>query len=111
MLCEGKGADIKRCHQLRGALALLDFEDETSIGDLRGLLLRAAFSPPFLRLSEGRRMLSSLFSLQVCCNSSILISEFASKKTIPGSRQCFEGLKVFTKDVYMHFLWDISTVR
>ena len=61
----GKSADIKRCHQLRGALPLLDFDDDASIGDLKGLLLRAAFAPPFLRLSEGRRLLSSLFNLQV----------------------------------------------
>ena len=57
---------MKRCHALRGALPLLDFEDEESIGDLKRLLLRAAFSPAFLRPPEGRRFLSSLFSLQVC---------------------------------------------
>ena len=62
---KGKAADIKRSHQLRAALVLLDFEDEASIGDLKGLLLRAAFTPPFLRLSEGRRLLSSFFNLQV----------------------------------------------
>ena len=57
---------MKRCHALRGALPLLDFDDEASIGDLKRLLLRAAFSPAFLRPPEGRRFLSSLFSLQVC---------------------------------------------
>ena len=61
---------MKRCHTLRAALPLLDFEDDGSIGDLKSLLLRAAFSPPFLRLSEGRRFLSSLFGLQVLpCSS------------------------------------------
>ena len=55
---------MKRCHTLRAALPLLDFEDDGSIGDLKSLLLRAAFSPPFLRLSEGRRFLSRLFGLQ-----------------------------------------------
>ena len=65
----GKAADVKRCHALRGALPLLDFEDEESIGDLKRLLLRAAFSPAFLRPPEGRRFLSSLFSLQVCLST------------------------------------------
>lgn len=50
---------------MRTALGLLDFEDE-SIGDLKRLLLRAAFSPTFLRCREGRRYLAHLFTLEVC---------------------------------------------
>lgn len=63
----GKSADVKRCHQLRAAFPLLDFDDEESSADLRQLLLRAAFCPAFLRLAEGRRFLSGLFNLQVPC--------------------------------------------
>ena len=72
LLHAGKAADIKRCHALRGVLPLLDFDDEASIGDLKGLLLRAAFSPPFLRVAEGRRLLSGLFTLQVFFNLVLL---------------------------------------
>lgn len=53
---------------MRHALALLDFDDE-SIGDLKRLLLRAAFSPAFLRCREGRRYLAYLFTLEVCALS------------------------------------------
>ena len=60
----GKLADVKRCHAMREALQLLDFEDE-SIADVRALLVRAAFCPAFLRAAEGRRFLGYLFTLQV----------------------------------------------
>ena len=56
---------MKRCHTARGALRLLDFEDG-SIADLKRLLLRAAFSPAFLRPAEGRRFLAHLFTLEAC---------------------------------------------
>jgi hypothetical protein len=46
------------------ALALLDYDD-ASIADLERLLLRAAMSPAFLRLQEGRRFLAYLFTLEV----------------------------------------------
>ena len=62
--CADRSADVKRCYVIRNALALLDFEDE-SIGDLKRLLLRAAFSPIFLRCKEGRRYLAHLFTLEV----------------------------------------------
>ena len=55
---------MKRCYGLRKALALLDF-DSDSIGDVKRLLLRAAFLPAFLRTSEGRRFLAYLFTLEV----------------------------------------------
>jgi condensin-2 complex subunit G2 len=53
---------VKRCHALRGALELFDFDD-ASIESLKQLLLRAAFAPAFLRAAEGRRFLSALFAL------------------------------------------------
>lgn len=53
---------MKRCHAVREALCLLDFDDP-SIGDMRHWLLRAALAPPFLRASEGRRFLGFLFTL------------------------------------------------
>ena len=55
---------MKRCYTMRKALALLDFDSE-SIGDVKRLLLRAAFLPVFLRTSEGRRFLAYLFTLEV----------------------------------------------
>ena len=60
----GKAADVKRCFVMRKALALLDFDSE-SIGDVKRLLLRAAFLPVFLRTNEGRRFLACLFTLEV----------------------------------------------
>ena len=56
--------DIKRCHALRPALQLLDFDD-ASIEGVQGLLLRAAMLPAFLRLTEGRRFVAYLFTLHV----------------------------------------------
>ena len=55
---------MKRCAAMRCALDLLDFQD-ASIGDLKRLLLRAAFCPAFLRAAEGRRFLAHLFTLDV----------------------------------------------
>ena len=56
--------DVKRCHALRPALQLLDFDD-ASIEGVQGLLLRAAMLPAFLRLAEGRRFVAYLFTLHV----------------------------------------------
>lgn len=56
-------ADVKRCNGIREALTLLDFDD-ASIGDIKRYLLRAAFSPAFLRVPEGRRFIAFLFTLQ-----------------------------------------------
>lgn len=53
---------MKRVHSARGALPLFDYSDPSAAG-LSSLLLRAAFAPPFLRSAEGRRFLSSVFSL------------------------------------------------
>ena len=62
-LQSGTAAAVKRCHAMRAALSLFDFDDP-SIADLKRLLLRAAFAPPFLRTAEGRRFLAHLFTLQ-----------------------------------------------
>ena len=56
---------MKRCYAMRKALALLDFASET-IADVKRLLLRAAFLPAFLRISEGRKFLAYLFTLEAC---------------------------------------------
>ena len=60
----GRAVDVKRCHTLRPALQLLDFDD-ASIEGVQGLLLRAAMLPAFLRLAEGRRFVAYLFTLHV----------------------------------------------
>ena len=54
---------MKRCYVMRKALALLDFASE-SIADVKRLLLRTAFLPAFLRISEGRKFLAYLFTLE-----------------------------------------------
>jgi len=55
-------ADIKRCWTIRGALLLLDFDDP-SIESIRGLLLRCVVHTGFLKVVEGRRFLSFLFTI------------------------------------------------
>ncbi|KAK9808548.1 hypothetical protein WJX73_007262 [Symbiochloris irregularis] len=62
-LTSGQTADVKRCHAIKEAFQLLDYDDE-SIADVRSLLIRAVFSPAFLRAAEGRRFLGFLFTLQ-----------------------------------------------
>jgi len=59
----GKAASVKRCHIMRTALELFDFNDPT-IDDVKRLLLRCAFAPSFIRCAEGRRFLAYLFTLQ-----------------------------------------------
>ena len=55
-------ADVKRLYTIRTALLLLDFEDET-IESIRSLILRCFIHPAFLRVPDGRRFLSFLFSI------------------------------------------------
>lgn len=57
-----RAADVRRCHALRASLELFDF-DHPSIAFMQRLLLRAAFSPAFLRGAEGRRFISFLFTI------------------------------------------------
>lgn len=47
---------------MRDALELLDWDDP-SVADTRRYLLRAAFSPAFLRVPDGRRFVAFLFTL------------------------------------------------
>ncbi|EFJ53143.1 hypothetical protein VOLCADRAFT_86123 [Volvox carteri f. nagariensis] len=54
---------VHMCYIVRGALELLDFEDET-IRDTKRLLLCAAMHPSFLREPEGRRFIAGLFKLE-----------------------------------------------
>ena len=60
----GTGAAVKRCHTMRTAMEVFDFEDQESIAEFKGLLLRAAFAPCFLRCADGRRFLAYLFTIQ-----------------------------------------------
>ena len=55
-------ADVKRLFNIRTSLLLLDFDDET-IESIRSLILRCFIHPAFLRVSEGRKFLSFLFSI------------------------------------------------
>jgi condensin-2 complex subunit G2 len=53
-------SDVKRLFQIRDALQVIDFSDDSS-ESLRTLLLRMAASPQSLRSPEGRRFLAYLF--------------------------------------------------
>jgi hypothetical protein len=55
-------ADVKRLYSIRTALHLLDFDDP-SIESIRSLVLRCFIHPAFLRVAEGRRFLSFLFTV------------------------------------------------
>jgi hypothetical protein len=55
-------ADVKRLYNVRGALLLFDFDDET-IESIRSLILRVFMHPLFLKVPEGRRFLSFIFSI------------------------------------------------
>ena len=57
-----KAADVKRLCAVRGALALFDYADP-SCDSIKGLMLRTAFCPAFLRAADGRRFIAFLFSL------------------------------------------------
>lgn len=55
-------ADIKRLWNMRDALGLLNFQDET-IAQLRSFLLKTVSSPLYIKNVEGRKMISFLFQL------------------------------------------------
>lgn len=59
---DAQKADVKRLFQIRDALGVLDFENE-SITYLKSLLLRTVSSPVFLKMTEGKRFVASLFYL------------------------------------------------
>ena len=54
--------DAKRLYNVRGALLLFDFDDE-SIESIRSLILRCFIHPTFLKVAEGRRFLSFIFTI------------------------------------------------
>ena len=54
--------DAKRLYNVRGALLLFDFDDE-SIESIRSLILRCFIHPTFLKVTEGRRFLSFVFTI------------------------------------------------
>ncbi|CAB1097831.1 unnamed protein product [Ectocarpus sp. CCAP 1310/34] len=80
---DAKEADVKRMHAVKGALLLLDFEDESS-DSLRALLLRTFMSPVYLKSSEGKRLLASFFGLHPS-----LVSEIHAvmKAQMPGAKK------------------------
>lgn len=55
-------SDIKRLYAIRTTLQLLDFDDD-SIESIKSLLLRCFISPAFLRVPDGKRFLSYLFTV------------------------------------------------
>lgn len=57
-------ADIKRVFNIRKALLLLDFEDE-SIESIKDLLLRCYLHSSFLKVSEGKRFLAFLLTVDM----------------------------------------------
>ncbi|KIZ02253.1 Condensin-2 complex subunit G2 [Monoraphidium neglectum] len=69
---KGRACSVKPCLDMRHALGLLDFEDE-SIDDMKRLLLQAAKSSLFLRRPEGRRFLAHVLTLHPS-----LVAEVAS---------------------------------
>ena len=62
-LSSGKGSEVKRLHAASRALELFEWRDDESVASLKRLLLRCAFAPQFLRVPDGRRFLSFLFTL------------------------------------------------
>jgi len=56
-------ADLKRFRDMRYALMLLDFKEESGIAHLKTLLLRTVSSPLYLKHPEGRKMVAFLFQL------------------------------------------------
>ena len=53
---------VKRVYSMRGALLLLDYEDEGT-GPFRLLLLQCFLNPTYLRSADGGRLLTYLFGL------------------------------------------------
>jgi len=55
-------SDVKRLFVIRDAFGVLDFDNE-SIAYLKSILLRTVSSPLFLKQTEGKRFIASLFYL------------------------------------------------
>ena len=79
---DARKADVLALCQVADGLPRFDFSDPT-IEPLKALLIRAAIHPLFLRLTEGRRFIASLFTLDVP-----LIGELhaAIKAQLPNTR-------------------------
>ncbi len=58
-------ADLKRLWSMRQALVLLDFQDESTIVELKKLLLTTVSSPLYIKHPEGRKIIAFLFQLDV----------------------------------------------
>ncbi len=58
-------ADIKRLWNMKEALRLLDFQEKSTITELRNLLLKTVTSALFLKNADGRKMIAFLFQLDV----------------------------------------------
>lgn len=59
---DAREALVKRVYALRGALLLLDYEEEAT-GPFRELLLQCFLKPTYLKSADGRRLLTFLFGL------------------------------------------------
>ncbi|GAB5035027.1 heat repeat domain containing protein [Nannochloropsis oceanica] len=59
---DAKEVSVKRVYAMRGALLLLDYEEEAT-GPFRQLLLQCFLKPTYLRSADGRRLLTYLFGL------------------------------------------------
>ena len=59
---DAKEVLVKRVYAMRGALLLLDYEEEAT-GPFRQLLLQCFLKPTYLRSADGRRLLTYLFGL------------------------------------------------
>ena len=56
-------ADIKRLWVMREAMKLLDFQERSTIAELRNLLLKTSTSALYLKNADGRKMIAYLFQL------------------------------------------------
>ncbi|KZV57012.1 hypothetical protein F511_08170 [Dorcoceras hygrometricum] len=59
-----KKLDVHRVYTLRDAFVLFDFED-SSIEDLKHLLIRCVISPLYLKTEDGQKFIAFLFGLSV----------------------------------------------
>ena len=78
-----KRTDVQRLCAVRHAVDLLDFDDDEGIDYLKGLLLRTASSPLFLRESEGRKFLAHAFTWHVSFVGDL---HAAMRAQIPGAK-------------------------
>ncbi|KAL4181568.1 hypothetical protein AMTRI_Chr12g237970 [Amborella trichopoda] len=63
-LSQGKKSDLRRVYALKETLTFFDFMD-TSIEDLKLLLVRCVITPLYLKTEEGRKFIAFLFGLNI----------------------------------------------